>query len=340
MPGTKQQAAIRVAVVGSGSMGRNHVRVYDGLKNVELVGIYEVNDTAAEAVVKQFGCRRFSSLEEVAASVDAVSICTPSVTHHEVGVYFLSRGIHCLIEKPLATIEAHCQELIKLAKGSGAVLLVGHIERFNPAVQQVFALLERGVTVRAIEARRLSSVGQRIKDVDVVADLMVHDLDIVAALVPQAVVDVAAAGVYMYSPDQGDHVTALLRFEGGAIATVTASRITQYTVRELSVVTDLGVIAVNYMDQSVEVFQSDNVRLKTGRQAEFGEYALDIAMERIVVRRMEPLQIELTHFVDCIRNGTAPIVSGEQALQALRLVWRVHTNIREQAGASRREGAI
>lgn len=321
------QGPVRVAVVGCGYMGRNHLRVYDNLKDTQLVGFLEIDDEAAETVLAQHDCRRFRTLGELAGEVDAVSICSPSVTHEEIGLHFLERGIHCLIEKPLATSEAACRALIDAAEDSGAVLLVGHIERFNPAVQQVLALLDKGAQVHAIDARRLSSVSKRIDDVDVVADLMVHDLDIVCALIKDRVASVRAAGVCTPGLSGRDHVTGLLCFEGGATATVTASRITQYTVRELSVVTDRGVIAVNYMDQSVDIYQHDTLRQSDDLAVRFGNYAIDIAMERIQVRRAEPLLIELAHFIDCIRNGTSPQVTGRQAMQALKLVWQIQRRV-------------
>ncbi len=304
-------------------MDRNHLRVYENLKNTQLVGFLEIDDSEAQLAGAQNDCRRFRTLDEVAAEVDAVSICSPSVTHEEIGLHFLDRGVHCLIEKPLATSEVACRSLIRAAEKSGAVLLVGHIERFNPAVQQVLALLEKGAQVHAVEARRLSSVSKRNNDVDVVTDLMVHDLDIVCALVPDRVDSVIAAGVCTPGLSGRDHVTSLLCFQGGAIATLTSSRITQHTVRELCVVTDRGVIAVNYMDQSVDIYQGDAIRRTAELPAKFGDYVIDTAVERIQVRRAEPLMIELAHFIDCVRNGTPPQVTGRQALQALDLVWQI-----------------
>jgi len=319
---------VRVAVIGAGKMGKNHLRVYDMLKNVDLVGLYDPHPETAEAAAKPYGCRVFSSLDEIVASVDAVSVCSPSSTHGEVGAIFLDAGIHCLIEKPLAATEAECLALIAAAKRSGAKLLVGHIERFNPAVQQVANLLDGSQSIQAIETHRLSAVSKRITDVDVVADLMVHDLDIVTALMGSPVRSVDVAAVRTYGSAGGDHVTALLQFENASMACLTASRITQNTVRKLSVTTDAGLVEVDYMNQSIEIYRQDTVKVAEGRAAKFGDYALDISMERVLVRRAEPLQLELSHFIEIIGDNAEPIVSGEQGLAVMRLVWAIQEKIR------------
>ena len=164
-----ETAPMRVAVVGAGNMGRNHLRVYGTLKHVDLVGVYDADAGAAAEAAQQFDCRHIATLDDVPAMVDAVSICSPTSTHVDVGLCLLRAGVHCLIEKPLATSEQDCLALIETARASNAKLLVGHIERFNPAVQQLAVLLDGNQTVQAIDAKRLSSVGKRITDVDVVA---------------------------------------------------------------------------------------------------------------------------------------------------------------------------
>ncbi len=319
---------IRVAVIGVGNMGRNHLRVYAGLKNARLVGVYDPDAQAAASIVPQYNATVFSSLEALCDQVDAVSICSPSSTHAEVGLFCLQRGIHCLIEKPLATTESECLALIAAAEKAKITLLVGHIERFNPAVQQIASFLQTDVQIHAIDTRRLSSVSKRITDVDVVLDLMVHDIDIVLALMQREVTSVSAAGVKTYNSPGGDYVTTLLGFAGGAVATLTASRISQNTVRKLSVTTDRGLIEVDYINQSIEIYQQDEVVPRTARAAAFFDYTRAIAMERVLVRRSEPLQMELAHFLDAVRNQVRPAVTGTQALEALRLAWKIHQCLR------------
>ena len=321
------EQALRVAVVGAGSMGQHHLRVYSSLKGVELVGVIDADPVRAQAMAERHGCEVYPDIEALSGQVDAVSICTPSVTHAEVGLSLLQAGIHCLIEKPLATTEAECQSLIAAAEDAGVVLLVGHIERFNPAVRQLHDILADGHRIHAIDVRRLSAVSGRITDVDVVMDLMVHDLDVVLSLMQEPVVSVTARGV-MTSDNAGrDYVSSMIRFDSGALATITASRITQNKVRELSVTTDLGLITIDYMNQDLFIYQQKgNTPLESG-QSGFGNYMLDIAMERAQIRHAEPLLMELQHFVDTIRTGCEPLVSGRQALEALRLVWRIQESV-------------
>ena len=322
---------VRVAVIGAGNMGRNHLRVYGMLKNVDLIGVYDADAGVTAAAAEQFDCSPFATLDEIAGQVDAVSICSPTSTHRDVGLQMLEAGVHCLIEKPLATTEQECSELIAAALASNAKLLVGHIERFNPAVQQLALLLDGNQIIQAIDARRLSSVGKRITDVDVVADLMVHDLDIVMALVKEEIVSVEAQAVRTFGSPGGDHVIALLRFANDSVACLTASRITQNTVRKLTVTTDVGYIDVDYIDQSIEVYLQDTVKMPKG-VSQFGDYALDIAMERVQVRRTEPLQMELGHFVQVIMEDLAPLTPGEDGLAALRLVRLIQDCLREGEG--------
>jgi predicted dehydrogenase len=304
-------------------MGANHLRVYETLKNVQLVGLYDPNCDRAASLSRQHRCQAFASLDAAMKEIDAASICAPSVHHGEIGVKLLSAGIHCLIEKPLATTESDCLRLINAAASSNVKLLVGHIERFNPAVRQLSSMLAaRGEKIRAVDTRRLSAVSKRITDVDVVADLMIHDLDVVRSLAGTQISVLAAAGVGHRQRSGADHVTALLDLGDDAVATLTASRITQNTVRRIAITTDAGLIDVDYSNQSVEIYTQDRVK-PPGPATQFGDYALDIAMERVQVRRTEPLQVELAHFIDIIRNGTEPLVSGRDGLAALRLVWNV-----------------
>jgi predicted dehydrogenase len=308
-------------------MGANHLRVYETLKNVQLVGLYDPNCDRAASLSRQHRCQAFDSLDAAMKEIDAASICAPSAHHGEIGVKLLSAGIHCLIEKPLATTESECLRLINAAVSSNVKLLVGHIERFNPAVRQLSSMLAaRGEKIRAIDTRRLSAVSKRISDVDVVADLMVHDLDVVRSLAGTQISVLAAAGVGNHQRSGADHVTALLDLGDDAVATLTASRITQNTVRRIAITTDAGLIDVDYSNQSVEVYTQDRVK-PPGPATQFGDYALDIAMERVQVRRTEPLQVELAHFIDIIRNGTEPLVSGRDGLAALRLVWNVQKHL-------------
>jgi len=318
---------VRVAVVGTGNMGLHHLRIYDELKNVELVGIFDHDQAKAQELASRFSTTALTSLEAVADCAQAVSICSPSTTHAEIGLQFLEHGVHCLIEKPLATTEVDCLELITRAESTECKLMVGHIERFNPVVLQLARIIESGVAVHAIEARRLSAASKRITDVDVVADLMIHDIDIILSLIKSPVADVIARGVSVDGTDSCDYVTALITFENGTLAPVTASRITQNKVRELNVTTEKGLIFIDYIMQNLLVYQQSQP-FKERPSQRLGEYALDIAMERAFVRHEEPLQSELKHFIDSILRGYEPMVTANQALDAMRLVWRIQEIVR------------
>jgi len=320
-------APLRVAVVGAGRMGQNHLRVYDLQKSVTIAGVVDIDAGRARTAAERYGCAAFNSPAELIGKVDVASVCVPSVLHRDVGCLLLDNGIHCLIEKPLATSEGDCQALIEAAARSSATLMVGHVERFNPAVQQLVRLLDGKHQVHAIDARRLSWTSARITDVDVVLDLMVHDLDIVLSLVSEPVIAVAGSGVRTSARHGEDYVTALLSFSGGVTASLTASRITQTKVRELSLTTDIGYITVNYINQEILVVR----RPETDRDPSYwfgnGDTILDSVVERVLVRNAEPLMLELQHFVDSVRHGTKPLVTGEHALKTLRIAHQIRDGI-------------
>ncbi len=311
---------VRVGVVGAGRMGSNHLRIYAGLKGVELIGVVDADAARAREAAARYGCRVFASVPEMAAEIDAASVAVPSSLHGDVAGPLLEGGVHCLVEKPLATTEGECEALIRAADCGGAVLLVGHVERFNPVVRQLGELL-RGNVVHAVDVRRMSALSARITDVDVVADLMVHDIDVVLSLLGTEVVDVFARGVPR--PDGGghDYVTATLMFAGGSMATLTASRITHNKIRELNVTADIGYVTANYINQELLLHSQARTSGSTGEGG--GSYVLDLAIERVLIRPEEPLDVEIRHFVDAVRHGTPPRVCGQDALNAMRFVWEI-----------------
>ncbi len=321
---------IKVAVIGAGMMGKNHLKTYKTLQGVELVGVYDIFPEACKAAAETFGIKAFSSLEEVAASVEAVSVVTTSVTHAEVGEFFLNKGIHCLMEKPLATTETECRRLIKAAKDNNVTLLVGHIEQFNPAVEQMHKLLNDTSKICSLTAQRMSAASGRITDVDVSMDLMIHDMEVIQSLVQSPVVKVQAASVKTPSSPQGkDYITALLEFENGVTANLTASRITQARVRTLSVTTDTNYIDMDFISQSINVHTQG--RMPYVNQEEIPEwmhYGLKGSVEQLFIPTNQPLQAELSHFINCVNGKDTPRITGEKALAALRTIW----SIQEQLG--------
>ena len=320
---------IKVAVIGAGVMGKNHLKTYKSLPNVELIGVYDIFPEAAENAAKMFGIKAFSSMEEVAKSVNAVSVVTTSTTHADVGEFFLNHGIHCLIEKPLATTEEECMRLINAAKKNNVTLLVGHIEPFNPAVEQMSKILSDTSKIRSLTAQRMSAASGRITDVDVAMDLMIHDVEVIQSLVKSPVVNVQACSVKTADKPEGkDYISALLEFENGTTANLTASRITQARVRTLTVTTDTNYIDMDFINQSINVHTQG--RMPYVNQDEIPDwlnYGLKGSVEQLFIPTNQPLQAELAHFVKCVNGEATPRVGGEQALAALRVIWEIQEKL-------------
>lgn len=317
---------IKVAVIGAGMMGKNHLRTYKSLSNFELIGVYDIFPEAAQAAAEAFGIKAFSSLEEVASSVDAVSVVTTSITHAEVGEYFLNRGIHCLIEKPLATTKDECLRLINAAKNNNVTLLVGHIEQFNPAVEQMHKILNSG-EICSLEARRMSAASGRITDVDVAMDLMIHDAEVVLSLVKSPVKNVYASSVKNEKyPSGKDYINALVEFENGVSASFTASRITQSRVRTLNVTTSNNYYDMDFINQSIAVHSQGRMHgVNQNDLPENMRYGLKGSIENLFIMQSQPLNSELNHFANCILGKESPRITGEQALDALKVIWAVQS---------------
>lgn len=320
---------IKVAVIGAGMMGKNHMKTYKSLNGVELVGVYDIFPEAAKAAAETFGIRAFSSMEEVAENVDAVSVVTTSVTHADVGEFFLNKGIHCMMEKPLACTEEECQRLISAAAKNNVVLLVGHIERFNPAVEQMGKLLSDTSKIRSLTAQRMSAASGRITDVDVSMDLMIHDVEVIQSLVKSPVVNIQAASVKTKESPMGkDYITALLEFENGATANITASRITQARVRTLTVTTDTNYIDMDFINQSINVHSQGRMPyVNLENIPEWMNYGLKGSVEQLFIPTNQPLSAELNHFLSCVRGEATPRITGQNALDALRVIWKIQEKL-------------
>lgn len=321
---------VRIAVVGAGNMGANHARVYAGLKGAELVAVVDADADRARSVAESFGAIGLASIDELPDGIDAASIAVPSSLHLAVAEPLFARGIDCLVEKPLATSADDGRALVAAAAAAGRVLLVGHIEQFNPAVEQLGQILRGGERVRALDARRMSAVSSRITDVDVVSDLMIHDLEVVLGLTGSEVVDLVARGL-LGDADDLVYVTAALTLADGTLATLTASRITQNQVRELQVTTDERLFAVDYSAQELLIYRQGRIGLLDATARADGQYVLDVGTERVFVRRSEPLAAELAHFVACVRGTEQPRVDGARAVRAIELADRITAMARASA---------
>jgi predicted dehydrogenase len=293
---------LRVAVVGAGTMGRNHVRNLAALPDVELVGVYDPQTAAAEAVAGEHGTRAFASLDDLDGRIDAAVVAAPTVTHAETGCALLGRGLHVLVEKPIAGSLAEADRLIEASEKAGRVLAVGHVEFYNPAVQ---ALLGIKTPPRFLEAQRLAVFTPRSLDVDVVLDLMIHDLQILHALDPSPVAEVRATGIAVLSP-RVDIANARVELASGCVANVTASRVSAERIRKLRAFLPSRYYSLDYQAQEIH-----------GYRLEERDGGRRILPDDLPVERAEPLRRELEAFVRVCRGEEAPLVDGRAGRQAL-----------------------
>jgi len=291
---------IRAGIVGVGSIGKNHARIYSELPGVKFSAILDANREVADAISREQGVPAATTLEEFASLVDAATVSTPTPHHYEIGKFLLDRGKHLLIEKPITETPEQALELVKLAKERGIVLQVGHVERFNPVLS---ALEQRLTKPRFIEAHRLSPYPFRSIEIGVVLDLMIHDLEIILHLVRSPVKSIDAVGIPVLSKGE-DIANARIRFESGCVANVTASRVSPEKMRKIRVFQEDAYLSLDYQKQSGEIF-----RLVNGM----------ITREAVEIEKDEPLRRELRSFVECSRKGIQPVVSGSQAAAALEL---------------------
>jgi predicted dehydrogenase len=333
-------ALIRVAVLGAGSLGKEHARVYAELAasgRVQFTGLYDVIPESARRVAEKYQVRPFGSAAEAAASCDALSIVTPTSTHYDLAKPLLAQGKHLLIEKPMANQAGQAAELVQLAQQHQCVLQVGHVERFNP----VLRYLETVATdPRFIEAHRLSPFPARSTDIGVVLDLMIHDLDVVLAFVKSPVISVDAVGIPVLSATE-DIANARLRFANGCVANLTASRVSPERLRKIRVFSAgpaTSYISLDYRAQEGFIYriaregeeESSLFRklLKAKESSIVSQFAgKKIVREPVPIAKEEPLKVELDSFITCVEAHQMPLVSGEAAKRALDLAFDITSRI-------------
>ena len=333
---------IKVAVLGTGSLGKEHARIYAALAaagQVELTGICDASAETAQRIAAKHNARVFGSVAELAAASDAVSIVTPTVTHFDLARTLLQQGKHVLVEKPMTDNTAQAAELVQLARQNNCVLQVGHVERFNP----VFHYLETAAPEpRFIETHRLSPYPARSTDVGVVLDLMIHDLDIVLAFVKSPVTGVDAVGIPVLSKSE-DIANARLRFANGCVANLTASRVSPERMRKIRVFSGgpmPSYISLDYRAQEGFIYriaregEQKSSRLKKLLASKDSTIVSEYAGKRIVrepvpIAKEEPLKLELQDFVNCVREQQTPVVSGESAKRALDLAFEITRQVQQ-----------
>ena len=307
---------IRVAVVGAGDFGRNHARVYRELPEAELVGIVDPNAERAAQIAAEFSTKTFPDIESLAGKVDAASVAVPTVEHARAGCELLELGIDVLVEKPIAASLREADELISAASRAHRILQVGHLERFNPAVTAVMPVLNRPLY---FEVHRLGIFTPRSLDIDVVYDVMIHDLDILLAFVDAPVVDIKAIGIPVLT-EKVDIAHARLDFASGAVANVTASRVSTERVRKMRFFQQHEYISLDFT-------RRDALRVRVaepGPQPKFDFASLP-------TEREEPLRAELRSFLEAVRTRRAPLVDGAAGRRALELADQVMAGILEHA---------
>jgi predicted dehydrogenase len=295
---------VRVGIIGVGYLGMQHARIISYLEEAELEAVADIDFKRALEIGNRHGVKYYQNYEDMLDEIDAGIVSTPTSEHFRISMSLLKNGKHVLVEKPITETIAQAEQLVDLAKKNGLILQVGHLERFNPAVEAVETMISEP---KFIEVQRLGSFSARSLDVDVVLDLMIHDLDIILALIKDEVGVIRSSGIHVLS-EKIDIANARLEFKSGCVATLTASRVHQGKVRKLRIFEPTSYYSIDYIDQEVKVFPL------SGRQTD---------IKTLKIKKEEPLKKELENFLRCQAEGRPGKVSGEEGLRALRLAYDV-----------------
>jgi len=323
---------LKVGVIGTGHLGKLHTKMFRSIENCELIGIYDSNLDQAKAVSEEFGVPSVTSLEDLLSKVDAVSIAATTTAHHELAKKCFENGVHVFIEKPITTTIKEAEALVQISESKNLNLQVGHIERFNPAL----VAMEKYISdPKFIQTDRLAQFNPRGTDVAVVLDLMIHDIDIILSLVKSDVIDIQANGVAVVS-DHLDIANARLQFENGAVANVTASRISQKKMRKMRIFQRDTYVALDFVTGVAEAYRLLSPAAEVfPTQISFGEIGVGEKKKKLVYEQPEQkeinaLQYELQLFVNSVLNNTKPVVSGVDGLRALKVAELIMQKIEGQ----------
>jgi predicted dehydrogenase len=295
---------VKVAVIGVGKLGSIHARIFSKLPEVKLVAVVDANLEKAKKIARICRCQYFHDYQQLFGLIEAASIVVPTELHYQIARDFLQHNIHLLVEKPFTSTVHEADELLRLAKTNGLVLQVGHVERFNAAIQAVQKLPGKP---KFIECHRLGPFAARVKDVGVVLDLMIHDIDIVLGMVNSSVVSMQAIGVNVLTEHE-DIANARLNFKNGAVANITASRISPKSMRKIRLFQENAYISLDYEAQEALIYE------KQGNK---------ITRRKINIKKEKPLQKELQSFIWCIKEKKAPLVSGQEGRDALAIATKI-----------------
>lgn len=300
-----------MAVIGAGAFGKNHLRILQESGSVELVAVSDVDSARAAEAAARYQCEAVATIDELFGRIDAAIVAAPTSVHAEIGCALMAAGVDVLVEKPIAPDLTSAQRLIDAAEANGRILQVGHLERFNPAVQAV----QQKVTLPLFfEIHRMSMFSPRSLDVDVVLDLMIHDIDVVLAFTGLEPEEIRAAGIRILS-DKVDIANVRLAFPGGCVANLTASRVSTEKIRKIRLFQPSQYISVDYQRQDAAAFT-----VLPDRQ---------IGFDSLAVVKGEPLQLEINSFLECVRDRSKPVVSGQDGMRALRVALAILDKIEE-----------
>ncbi|MEW8015032.1 MAG: Gfo/Idh/MocA family oxidoreductase [Candidatus Sedimenticola endophacoides] len=308
---------LRVGVVGVGYLGRFHALIYSRMEGVELVGVVDRNLEQSCKVADECGCKAFVDGRDLLGGIDAVSIVVPTSLHLQVALPFLEAGLHMLLEKPIASSVEDGREIVRLAEQAGAVLQIGHLERFNAGVMALAGRIERP---RFIEAHRMGGFVARATDVDVVSDLMIHDIDIILSLLNAEISSISAVGTPVLTRHV-DIANARLEFTNGTVANVIASRVSEWQTRRIRVFEENRYESLDFVKQRIETAYP---------RPRPGEEWPEVVSEVLEVEPVKPLDAELAAFVACVRGGARPLVDGRVGLEALDVAMKVKAEILER----------
>lgn len=296
---------IRTAVVGTGYLGKFHLDKYSSLAQSELIYVCDCDESIAKKYAKKYKCQWVTDYTELKGKVDAVSIATPTSLHYKLGAFFLKNGIHVLMEKPITNTLAEADELIQLAKEHNLILQVGHLERFNPVIKHIEPFINH---VRFIESVRLAPFNPRGTDVNVILDLMIHDIDLIQYLVKSPIIDIRANGASVIS-STADITNARLEFENGCVANVTASRVSFKTERKMRIFQNECYMSLNLHDRSSDSYVRGKGTMLPGMP--------NVKHEGKKFKEGDPIKDEIINFLSAITTGTQPVVTGEAGKTAL-----------------------
>jgi len=309
---------LKIGVIGTGSMGKNHARVCSELENVELVGIADVDKKAAEGIAERFGVKPFFDYRELSSEIDAAIVATPTATHHKIAMDLLNDGKHVLAEKPICDSVEKAAELVKKAEIDDLVLAVGHIERHNPTVRFVKNSLDEGKfgELVTIVSKRVSNLPGRIRDVGVIFDFGVHDIDIMRYLAGEVKSVYAKAGRFNKNIDYEDHANIILNFENGICGIVEVNWLTPMKIRKIFLTCSQSFVEADYISQSVTTSSSSFNQIN---EMNLYHAPIQYNINEVALEKREPLRNEIEDFINSIEQGKKPLATGEDGLMALKI---------------------